>query len=381
MTGATLRIEPVEGRRAMGTFLRMPAALYGDDRHWIAPLEFEMRERLNPRKAPFFQHGEAALWLAWRGTACVGRISAQINRAHLARHGDATGQFGLLEAADDAAVFEALLGTAAEWLRARRMRRVRGPFSLSINEESGLLIDGFDSPPFVMMGHARPYYAPRLEEQGFAKAKDLVAYRYDLAEPPARSAMKLVERVEAMAAIRFRPLDWARFDAELACIVDIFNDAWSDNWGFVAMSPAEIAHLAKSLKPIIDARNVWFAEIDGETAAMAVTIPNINEAIRDMGGRLLPFNWAKLAWRVKRRTITSARMPLMGVRKAHHNTMVGSALALGVIRGIYDYHLSLGVREMEFSWVLEDNRSTRRLIETLGGRVYKRYRIYEKALA
>jgi GNAT superfamily N-acetyltransferase len=379
--GTSLQIQAVEDRRALKRFLRMPARLYAGDPLWVMPLMIERLQHLNPKRNPYFEHAEVAYWLAVRGERAIGRISAQVDRLHLERHRDMTGQFGLLEAVDDPEVFAALFEAAEAWLKARGMRRATGPFSLSINDESGLLIDGFERPPYIMMGHAPRYYGPRVAEQGYRTAKNLVAYAFDVAAPPPPRARRVLDRLSRGAGLSYRPLDMRRFDHELQRIVDIFNDAWSDNWSFVPMTPAEVRYMGKNLKPILRSEYAWIGEADGEAAAMTVTLPNLNEAIRDLGGRLLPFGWAKLLWRVKVTGTRTARMPLMGVRKKYQGTPRGAALALGVIEAVRSWHAAHGAKEAELSWVLEDNYPTREIIELVGGRPYKTYRIYEKPLA
>jgi hypothetical protein len=374
-----LRLQRVEDRPALKRFLLLPAALHAGDRNWVQPLMFERLEHLNPQKNPWFDHAEVGYWLAFRGERPVGRISAQIDRLHLERYDDATGHFGFLDAEDDAEVFAAMFEAAEGWLRARGMRRVTGPFSLSINDESGLLVEGFETPPYMMMGHAPRYYGPRVEEQGYRTAKNLIAYLYNIAEPSPR-AQRMLERLSQGAGLSFRPIVMRRFDEELQTIVDIFNDAWSDNWGFVPMTPAEVRYMGKNLKPIIRPENAWIGEVEGRPAAMTVTLPNINEAIADLRGRLLPFGWAKLLWRLKVRGTRSARMVLMGVRKPYQGTPRGAALALGVTEALRSWHAAHGHQEAEFSWVLEDNRPVIDMIELLGGRAYKTYRVYEKSL-
>ena len=376
-----LRIQPVEDRRTLKQFLKMPARLYAGDPNWVQPLMFERLEHLNPKKNPYFEHAEVGYWLAFRGERPVGRISAQIDRLHLERYDDATGHFGFLEAEDDTEVFAALFEAAETWLRARGMRRATGPFTLSINDETGLLIEGFEAPPYLMMGHAPRYCAIRVEERGYRKARDLVAYAFDVAAPPPPRARRLLERLSKGGGLSFRPIEMRRFDQELQTIVDIFNDAWSDNWSFVPMTPAEVRHMGKNLKPIVRAEYAWIGEADGEPAAMTVTLPNLNEAIADLGGRLLPLGWAKLLWRLKVRGTRTARMPLMGVRKKYQGTQRGAALALGVIEAVRGWHADHGAKEAELSWVLEDNRPTHDIIEMVGGRAYKTYRVYEKILA
>jgi hypothetical protein len=373
-------LEPVVDRATMKRFLTMPWAVNGGDPNWVPPLLFERRQHLDPGKNPYFESAEAAYWLAMRGTACLGRISGQVNRTHLRIHDDGTGHFGFLEAVDDPAVFAALLGAMEDWLRARGLRRVVGPFSLSINDESGLLVQGFQSRPFIMMGHGPPYYGPRLEEQGYRKAKDLIAYAYDLSEelPPAAAAF--VKKLEGDARVSIRPLDMSRYDADLDVIAEIFNDAWAENWGFLPLSKSDARHMAKNLKPLVAPEHVAIASVAGEPAAMAVTLPNVNEAIADLDGRLLPFGWAKLLWRLKVRTPKSARLPLMGVRRKYQESPLGAALALGVVEAVRRHHRDLGTRHGELSWVLEDNRRIRHLLDLLGAKPYKTYRLYEKDL-
>ncbi len=378
---AELRIRPVAGRRELEQFLRVPGAIYRDDPNWVPPLLFERLQHLDPRRNPFLRAIEIRYFIALRGDAPVGRISAQINRRHLARHDDASGHFGFLEAVDDEEVFAALLETAENWVRAQGMRRLAGPFNPSINDECGLLVDGFDTPPSMMMGHARRYYAARLERLGYRKAKDLIAYDFDVAGPWPPAAARLLARARGMRGLSFRPLDMRRYEEEILAICRIFNDAWAHNWGFVPFDEEEARYMGRSIRPLVTARCFAFGEVDGEPVAMTVTLPNINEAIRDLGGRLWPFGWARLLWRLKVRGVRTWRMPLMGVCRRFQGTPRGAALALGVIDEVKSYHRRRGVRRAELSWVLEDNRPTRQLIETVGGVPYKRYRIYAKELS
>ncbi|MFQ5784852.1 MAG: N-acetyltransferase [Alphaproteobacteria bacterium] len=375
-----LHIEAVAGRAGRARFVRVPWPLYADDPNWIPPLLAERCGHLNPKRNPYFADAEAAFWIAVRNGRDVGRISAQVNHAHLRRHDDGAGHFGFLDAEDDEETFRALLATAEDWLRARGMAQVIGPFSLSINDECGLLVRGFDTPPSLMMGHAWPYYARRIEEQGYAKVKDLLAYDYgaELAVPPAIEAF--AARVHKSANVRLRPLRKDHYAEDLQIILDIFNDAWSDNWGFVPLSSTEIEYLTVNLKPLIHEKLVCIAEIDDQPAAMAVSLPNLNEAIADLDGRLLPVGWLKLLWRLKRDRMRSARVALMGVRRRYRESALGAALAYTVVGSIYRENVRRGYTRAELSWILEDNTAMRRMIETLGGEAYKTYRIYGKAL-
>ena len=378
---AALRIIPVAGRALLHRFITLPERLYADDPCWIAPLRLERKVHLDPRRNPFFQNAEVRLWLAERGARAVGRISAQINREHLSRYQDATGHFGFIEAEDDPVVFALLFETAEGWLRHRGMQRVMGPFSLSINDESGLLIAGFDTPPSVMMGHGRPWYGARVEQCGYRKAKDLIAYTCELASGPPCAIRAFCAKLAGEAGLRFRFMDKARFDEEIALVVAIFNDAWADNWGFLPFSQAEMRHLAQTLKPLLRPEDVVIGEVDGTPAAMAVCVPNINEAVADLRGQLLPFGWAKALWRLKIAGLHTARVPLMGVLRRYRGSPVSMALALGVIEKIREAHRRKGVRSAELSWILEDNMPMRRLIEQSGGRAYKTYRIFGRDLA
>lgn len=376
---AAIEVRPAEDRAGRRTFVELPFSLYGPGDNWVPPLISERLDHLDPDKNPFFEHAEAALWLAFRGDTCVGRISSQICRLHLERHGDGAGFFGFLEAIDDAEVFRALFETAEGWLRQRGMQRARGPFSFSINDESGLLIDGFDTPPSVFMNHALPYYAPRVEALGYTKAKDLVAYDFDPRDGLPPRARRMLERANKDGSIEVRPLRMKELDAELHLIRDIFNDAWSDNWGFVPLTDAELAELGRNLKMLISEEQIAIATCRGEPVAMQVTLPNINAAIADLNGRLFPFGLVKLWWRLKVRDPESARVTLMGVRKPYQGTLTGAGLMLALIESHRAYYAARNCRT-ELSWILEDNWPMRRMIEMLGARVYKTYRIYEKAL-
>jgi hypothetical protein len=362
-------------------FLRVPYHIFARDPHWVAPLDLERREHLDPRKNPYFQHSDVQLFVAYDDGKPVGRISAQMDRLRLEHHPDANGQFGFLDAVDDRRVFAALLAAAEGWLRGKGLKSAHGPFSFSINDEMGLLVSGFDTPPSMMMGHALPYYAGHLESLGYAKAKDVFAYDYDGLKPLPRAMQAMVDKVKATGDLTIRPLSKKHLDRDLKIIIDIFNDAWSENWGFVPMTHEEVAALGKNLKMLVGGEYIAIASYKGEPAAMAITLPNLNDWIRDLNGKLLPFGWAKIAWRLMMAPPRSVRMPLMGVRRQFHATPLGSALALAVIDAVRSYHVGRGTKSAELSWILEDNTPMRRMIEALGGVHYKTYRIYEKNLS
>jgi hypothetical protein len=377
---AQIQIEPVEGRRALDTFIRLPNRLYRDYPNYVPPLLMERRDALRFDKNAYFQHAEGQYWLAYRDGQPVGRISAQIDQLYLDKYRNATGHFGMLDAEDDPAVFAALLGTAEDWLRARGMERALGPFNLSINEECGLLVDGFDAPAMLMMGFAPPYAALRVGEQGYRKAKDLIAYEYDVRATPPIRGEAMLERTSDAQRVRVRSVDMKHYKAELAAIMEIFNDAWSENWGSVPFTEAEITHIADGMRPLIRPDLIWIVEVDDVPACMIVCLPNLYESIADLDGRLLPFGWAKLLWRLKMSRPRTGRVVLMGIRTAYRRTLLGSALILMVLEAMRQGVTKERLERIELSWVLEDNLPMRRVIESIGGEICKTYRIFEKPL-
>jgi hypothetical protein len=376
--GGPITVVPVTGWSSRRDFLRVPYTVHAGDPHWVPPLLLERRIHLS-RRNPFFRHAEARLFVAHRDGVPVGRISAQIDSLHLERYRDATGFFGMFDAVDDPRVFAALTAAAESWLAERGIERVRGPLSFSINDEVGALIDGFDTPPMFMMPHGQPHYDARLREQGYEKAKDVVAYLLDSGgeRPPVMEAA--LRRVQS-DRIRTRPIDLGRLREEVAIIGDIFNDAWENNWGYVRWTPEELDDLGSSLKLFVPPELVQIAEIEGEPAAMIVVIPNLNEAIRDLGGRLFPLGWLTLLRRLRSNSLTSARVPLMGMRKKHQRSATGIALVFGLLEAVRGPLLERGMRRIELSWTLEDNRGMRHIKDRIGARVYKTYRVYDKAL-
>ena len=378
---SSITVEPVEGPGGRKAFIAAGKVAYDGDPHYIAPLEYEVAARLDPKANPALAGADVQLFIARKNGAVAGRISAFINPLHLQTYNDGCGHFGFLDAIDDAEVFAALLRAAEDWMRARGMTKVAGPFSFSVNEECGLLIDGFETPPYVMMPHGREWYRRHVEAAGYAKAMDMYALRYI----PRRQfipekRMKFIERALKGPKVNIRYIDFKRFDAEIATLVDIYKDAWSDNWGFVPMTEAEIAHMAKELRPLIEKYNIIFCELDGEPVAFGLVLPNIMEAVRDFDGKLLPFNWAKLLWRLKVKKLSQARMPLMGVRKKLHGKPIGAAFAYKIIEMVNTANMDNGVTSSELSWILEINKDMLTMLTDMGGEIYKTYRIYERGL-
>ena len=375
---STLQIIPVVSKDQWTQFIRIPNIILGSDPAWVPPLELERRMHLSPKHNPYFQHARMQAWIARRGDQLVGRISAQIDQLHLERYNDATGFFGMLDAEDDVETFRTLIKTAEDWLREQGMQRVRGPFNLSINEEMGLLIDGFNTPPVFLMGHALPYYAKHIEQSGYSKAKDVLAYMI----PPNFDMPVIMQRLVDASAhrVKVRPINMKRFDEEISLLRDIFNDAWAENWGFVPFTEAEFRELGNNLRFLVHPKLIQIAEVDGEAVTFVVALPNINEAIRDLKGKLFPFGWAKLLWRLKVSYPSTARVPLLGVRRKFQNTRLGPSLAFQVIDKVRQQLHTLGAKDIELSWILEDNAGMRHIIEAIGGNAYKRYRIFERQL-
>lgn len=374
-----IEIREVSDSRDMKAFISVPWSIYRGDPSWVPPLKFERKGAFS-KNNPFFEHARWKAWVAYRQGVAVGRISAQIDEFYLERHDAHTGFFGLLEAPDDPAVFAALFGMAESWLKKQGMRTILGPFNLNINQEIGCLVDGFEIPPYVMMGHARPYYDHSIKEQGFEPAQDTLCYEIEaekFAMPDA--VQRLLERLSDRVTVR--QVDRKNTASELELLRSIFNDAWSENWGFVPFTREEFLHVGKELFMIVPPDFTWVAEADGEPAAFVILLPNLNEAIADLNGRLFPLGWARLLWRLKIRTPRTARIPLMGVRKKYQNTRLGSALAFKAFQALYDPALRRGVQKAEASWILEQNQPMRNILEKSGAAVSKRYRLYHKALS
>lgn len=378
----SVTVRPVRGKEDLKAFLDVTFSLYAKDPNWVAPLYLERLEHLDPKKNPYYQHAEVELFLACRGDKPVGRISAQLCRLRTERYGDGVGQFGFLEAENDPAVFAALLDAAGSWLRQRGAIAMQGPFSFSINDETGLLIEGFDTPPSVMMGHGLPYYGPRMDEQGFAKVKDVIAYDFrETGDGMPRALKSAYDKALADPDVVLRPLDKKQLMKELQIVVSIANDAWSENWGFVPWTQEEMTALANNLKVLVTGDYIAIAEYRGEPAAMAITLPNINDWIAGLDGRLLPLGWARLAWNLFARPPRTVRMPLMGLRRKYHGTPLGAVLGMAAIARVRAYHVGRGTTRGEASWILEDNMPMRRMIESFGGKAYKTYRIYQKPIS
>ncbi len=375
--GSAVQIVEVRSTGDLWKFIDVPYAVYGDDPSWIAPLRLERRFHLS-RHNPFLEHGEWQGWVALRNGVAAGRISAQVDRLHRERYGADTGHFGLLEGVDDPEVFARLFQAAEIWLRERGARVITGPFNLSVNQECGLLVEGFVRPPSVMMPHGRPWYDQHVQAQGYVPMKDLLAYWVRTDYTPPRVMDALIRRYSSV--LRLRTLRRDHMAQELEILRDLFNDAWAQNWGFVPFTPAEFAEIGASLKLLVPDDFVQIAEINGEPVAFIAALPNVNEAAADLAGHLLPLGWAKLLWRLKRGQVHTGRVPLMGVRQRFQNSPQGIALAFLMIKAVKEALFRRGILEVEMSWILDDNKGMRHILEVIGSDLYKRYRIYGKQL-
>ncbi|WP_369411905.1 N-acetyltransferase [Pacificimonas pallii] len=360
----------------------LPFRLYRNDPAWRPPLKSEVHALINgPKTNPWFLHARAAFWIAMRGQEVVGRISAQVDDLVLQYMGAGTGQWGMFECIDDQRVADALLATATEWLRAAGMTRMLGPFSLSIWDEPGLLVKGHEIPPTVMMGHHLPYYEALLVNAGHRQIKDLMTYELPIADGFSETANRMVAMAEKNKRLSVRRVDKSCFDQEAALILDILNDAWSANWGFVPLTDEEVAHVGKKLKPIVYEDLIRICEVDGQPVAFMMTLPDINELTADLNGSLFPFGWAKLLWRLRNPKVSRMRVPLMGVRKSHQSGRMATFMAFLMIELIRrDAVAKYDTRVGEFGWVLDDNQGMTAIAEALESPVSKIYRIYERTI-
>jgi hypothetical protein len=372
-----MRIREITGGRDLRRFIQLSWRQNERDPMWVPPLRMALKTVLDRRKHPFHRHADVAYFLAERDGRAVGRVAATVNHLYNEFHGERTGFFGFFECDDDPEAARGLLDAAAQWLRERGMDRVRGPFNFSTNDEHsspGVLIEGFDSAPMVMMSHNPPYYAALIEGAGFAKVQDLLAYWFEGMDPPER-ATRVGERLAQRAGATVRSLDMKRFHEEVATIKSIYNAAWSRNWGFVPMTDAEFDHMAKDLKPIVDPHLCLIVEVKGEPVGFSLALPDFNRALKKLpGGRLFPFGIFRVLR--ERRRIDALRVITLGFKPGYQHLGLGAFLYLQTWR----IGVARGYRKAETSWILEDNRDMRSPLESMGGQVYRRYRVFEKAL-
>lgn len=379
-------ITPVSGKADRKAFVDLAYRLNANDPNWVPPLRMEAEELITPGKNPFFEHADVQLFLARRENVVVGRISAHIDHLAIAMDpaqgmGPGTGNWGLLEA-EDQAVAQALIGRAEGWLREKGMTRVLAPLSMSIWEEPGQLTIGFDHPPTVMMGHQPQRYDDYIKALGYQPAKTLNTYELDITKGFPPLIQRIVQSGEKNAKIRIRNVDKSKFDAEAELILDILNDAWSDNWGFVPFTDTEIKYAGKKFKPIVREDLIMIAEYEGEPVAFMMTLPDLNEVLKPMGGKLFPFNWAKLLLWLRKPRVRTMRVPLMGVRKRLQASRLASQLAFMMIEAIrLNSVREYGASRGEIGWILDDNQGMNAIAEAIDSHVNKTYVIYDKPLA
>lgn len=378
----TIRVAPVETKSDRRQFVDLPWALFADDPMWRPPLKSEVHALIGGADSnPWFLHGKAAFFLARRDGEVVGRISAQVCQLVQERR-PGLGQWGFFDCVDDAEVAAALIAAAEDWLRAQGMTQAQGPISLSIWDEPGLLVSGFDSAPRVMMGHHLPWAERHVLAAGYAGVKDLHAWTLRVDNGFPDTVNRIVALGERNAKIRIREVDLKHFDREARIILDILNQAWGQNWGFVPLTDAEVAFVGKKLKPIVYPHLVRIAEYEGEPVAFMITLPDINELTRDLNGRLLPFGWAKLLWRLRKARTQWFRVPLMGVLPKLQGTRTASLIAFMMIEYIRRAAVSLhGAEFAEIGWILDDNGPMISIADAIESRVEKTYRIYERNLS
>ncbi len=369
-------VQPVRGKADLKAFVDFPYELYGKSSNWVPPLKMDIKDQLNAKKNPWFEHAEAEFFLARRGGEIVGRISAHIDRNFNEFQGNDWGLFGWFECIDDAAVAGALYDTAAAWLKERGRDRMVGPFSYTTNDECGVLIEGFEIPPAILEPWNYAYYPQLFDGAGFTKAMDLLMYKMELADKDkVRPAVYMAaDRVDE-SSYRFKRFSRLTLNSDVDRFLDIYNESWEKNWGFVPLTEKEVRHYAKTLLPVLD-KNWAFVIVadDGDNAGAALTLPDYNQVLKHLGGRLLPFGWLKFLW--YRRKIDRVRVFALGVKPRYRTT--------GLAAKLYIEHLDAaertGVVGGTMGWILENNRPMNKSIEALGGTAIKRFRLYERML-
>lgn len=370
-----IKIKKVENDSDKNKFINLPWKLYKGDPNWVAPLKFDVKNNLNPDKNPFFQHAKVELYLAEKDGELVGRIAAIINDNHNKFYNDKVGFFGFFESINDKEVSKKLFDTAYKFLKDNGMDTVRGPVNPSTNDECGLLIGAFDTPPVLLMTYNPKYYIDLIEDYGFAKAKDLLALYIPKEVISNDAKMAQLERISNMVKkrenITLRRVNLKDFDNEVQRIREIYNNAWEDNWGFVPMTEDEFKYIAKALKPIAVEEFIIFAEVDGKAIGFSLALPDFNQVLKKMNGTLFPTGLFKLLYYKSK--IDLLRVIIMGVNKEYHKKGIDAIFYQDIIKA----GNRNGYKGAEISWVLEDNLAMKQTSEKLGAHVYKTYRIYD----
>lgn len=377
---ASVPIRPVRTRRELKRFVKVPFALHGESEQWVPPLVFERMQFLDRKKNPWFEHGEAEYFLAERDGEPVGRISAHVDSRWDEFQGGKDAMFGFFEAAEDPEVVRALFGAATEWAAARGRERLLGPMDFTTNDEIGILIEGFERQPMILEPWHPPYYQRLIEAEGFGKAMDVLMWELRMGElkegervdPSIHEAAEKALHDEGITIRNMRKRDMA---GEVRRFMDVYNEAWGENWGFVPITDAEVEFQAKNLKQVLDEEWTFMAEKDGEVVGAALTLPDINQVLAGMNGRLLPFGWAKFL--LGKRKIDRLRVFALGVKHDYRHT--------GVAAGLYLEHIKLAgqpdkIHWGEMGWILETNKPMNRAMEGMGGKIVKKYRLYERSI-
>ena len=380
---SSLKIEIVSNKDQIIRFLALPDKIYKDDSSWRPPLKFERKAQINPisnPSAPSFDN--RVLFIATKNGEDVGRIAAFINEDHNKHSKKNDGFFGFFDFFADNLLGQLLLESAENWLKVRGVERIIGPANWSVNEECGLLISGFDTPPVVMMLHGKEEYKGIVEDFGYTKAIDMFAYQAELSAgyPRPKITQMMVKSADRNNDIKVRSMRSGKFRDELNIVMDIFNDAWSENWGFVPFDEAKIEHMANEIRPIMFREGLWIGEYQGKPIAYIWMIPDVNEAIEGLNGSILPFGWVKLFWRLKIRGVKQARIPLMGLRKEFHNTRIGLSLVAKLCETVFEVGRKKGFSHCELSWILENNSGMISICEQASAVPYKKYRMYQKKI-
>jgi GNAT superfamily N-acetyltransferase len=370
---ADIAIQPVETRSQQQRFIRLPWRIYADDPCWMPPVIMSQQELLGFRKHPFYERSKSRSFLATRGGRDVGRITAIVNAGHIDRYKEQRGFFGFFECDEDTAASRALFQAAGDWLHAQGMTCIRGPANPTLNYECGLLIEGFDTPPFFMMTHNRPWYAHLVEDAGFGKIEDMFAFWGETSmlgglDP---KLVTMVEGVKERFGVTIRPLDRRRFADEVRTFLHIYNESLGGTWGFVPLTSGEIDHMAASLKYLIEPELTLVAEVDGKPVGAVFCLLDYNPRIKAIDGRLFPFGFLRLLWNKK--AIKRLRAISTNVVPEYQAWGIGLVL----MNGLYERFMKWGLREVEFSWVLESNYLSRRTLERGGALVTKKYRMYQ----
>ena len=371
-----LEVRPVGSKQELDTFIKLPWRLYRNEPNWVPPLLFDRKRFFDRARNPFFRHAEVEMFLAWRNDTPVGRVTAHIDRHFNEFQHHDWGMFGFFECENDVEAANALLTTAEEWLRARGRDRMVGPMDFTTNDECGVLVDGYELLPTVLTNWQHPYYPRLIEGAGLTKAMDLYMWTLEVSE---RSAVhpaiwRAAADVERKYGITVRPMRRKDMEAEIGRFLEVYNAAWERNWGFVPLTEEEVRHYAKDLKPVLDENWAFIAEKDGEPVAAGLTLPDYNQVLIHLGGRLLPFGWAKALW--YKRKIDRVRVFALGVKPEYQHTGIGAKL--------YEMHYDAAERtnqkKGETGWILETNKSMNRAMERMGGRIVRTYRVYERLL-